>query len=402
MNSMKRLKWVFLLSIIILTTGCWNYRELSEISIVGALGIDVVDNQFDVSVEIINAKKVATNGSVGGSAGNESTIVIYHSKAKTLKEALINMVFEAPNPLYIGHINLVLIGEEAARQGVKEFSDFLMADTDSRKIFPTVVVKGGKAIDAMQIAMPLETVTSANVKASLEAIKAVNGSLSNRLFDEILMCLYMEGRHPTASSIEIVGNQEAGSNTESLSNSIPKGSLIIDGSAVFKGDKLVGYYDTKESLGYTIIRNQAPTADLSFPCDDDDNYGNVVIDNIKSKLETNIVNNKPFAKISVTGKAALPEFNCKFDISKSKNITKVEEMVNKELKKVINNTVVKTQKEFGSDVFGFGERLFKDHNKEWQKYKKDWDQIFPTVGYKIKADIKLESIDATLKSAKGA
>ncbi|MGO1528966.1 Ger(x)C family spore germination protein, partial [Senegalia sp. (in: firmicutes)] len=54
-------KIILLLIIIIsinLITGCWDKRELSELSIASAIGIDRVEDEYLVSVQIINPSEV--------------------------------------------------------------------------------------------------------------------------------------------------------------------------------------------------------------------------------------------------------------------------------------------------------------------------------------------------------
>jgi spore germination protein KC len=81
---MKHLKIIFVCAIVLLMTGCWNYRSLEELAIVGAIGIDVDNDGFNISVEIINPKKVGGTSS-SGNTPEETDIVVYKVKAKTVR-----------------------------------------------------------------------------------------------------------------------------------------------------------------------------------------------------------------------------------------------------------------------------------------------------------------------------
>ncbi|MFA5410063.1 MAG: Ger(x)C family spore germination protein, partial [Bacilli bacterium] len=346
---MKWFKLIFLIVTVFILTGCWNYRELEDLAIVGAIGVDKGDNGYAISVEVLNAKKVASS-TTSSSGSDETPSVVYEAEGKTIREALNRIILEAPKKLYIGHMNLLVISEAIAKDGLYSITDFFMRDVESRKIFPIVVVRNTKASVVLKTIKPLETVTSSNIEASLTATSSVSSIVSNRLFDEVLTSLYQEGRHPTVSAIEVVNPTEEGETNDNLSSTEAKTTVKIIGSSVFKNDKLVGYLNTEESLGYTIIRNKVESLTISFSCDSN-NYGNVVVDGLSTNLKVNIDKNKPVANINVTGGAALVEYNCKDDLTNESNIKKITSLVNAALKTIINNAINITQTKFSSDIF---------------------------------------------------
>lgn len=396
---MKFIKLLLIFIAIMLLTGCWNYRELEDLAIVGAVGIDRNDKAYHVSIEVINPQTVASNSN-SGAGMSETPTIVYESSGMTIREALNNIVLEAPYSLYLGHLNLLVISEPVAKHGIYDIIDFFMRDIEVRKIFPVVVVKNAKASDVLKILKPLETVTAVNIKSSLEAAASINSFMSNRVFDEILTCLYVEGRHPTISAIEVINFSEEGQTSENLDNTDSLVKVKITGSAILKQDKLVGYLDGKEGLAFTIIRNNVQSMTLSFPCDEKDNYATVVIDKITNDLKIDMSKNKPIAKINIKGTGALVEYNCKSDLNSQKDINQIKSMVVKELTTILETTVEKTQNELKSDVFGFGERIYKDHNSYWKKNKDNWDEKFSKMEYKIKTDIKIERTASIVESAK--
>lgn len=397
---MKYLKLLFLFPILLLMTGCWNYRELEDLAIVGGIGIDEDENGFEISIEVLNPKKAGGSSQTGGGGGSEeTTTVVYTTQAKTIREALAKTVLDSPKKFYIGHMNLLAISEEVAKKGIKEFIDFFVRDTESRKVFTMVVVKNAKAKDILKQLEPLQSITAANIQARFDTITKYYGAISNASFDEVLMCLYTEGREPTVASVEIIGPPEEGSNNDNLSSTEAKAIIRIAGAAILKKDKLVGYLDDKESIFYSMIRNRATTTNLSFPCDEKNHFGSVVIDGLSNKYKVEKTKNGPVAKIEISGKAALTEYNCSIDLKKSKNIKKIEEMVNKEIKSQLKNVVNKVQK-LNTDIFGFGEQLYRNNNQYWKQLKKDWDKIFPTMKYEVKSSITIERISSTIDTAR--
>ena len=248
-------------------TGCWNYRELEDLLIVSALGIDSNEDGFDISVEVINDKMVSGGEQSGGSSSEETQIVVYSSKAKTIREAIDKIILESPKRLYLGHMNLLVISEDIAKKGINEFLDYFMRDTEIRKTFFTTVVKNAKASDVLKILQPIENITAVNIQSSLEIANVYYGEFSNQTLEEIVRCLFTTGRNPTIAAIEVTGDVKKGSKNDNVSTTSPKTSIKVKGTAVFKGDKLVGYLNEKEAIYYAVVRDKIDTISLSFPCD---------------------------------------------------------------------------------------------------------------------------------------
>ena len=103
----------------------------------------------------------------------------------------------------------------------------------------------------------------------------------------------------------------------------------------------------------------------------------------------------PHAEVIINGEAALTECNCKIDLEIPKNIKKIEDMVNKEMKKEMEKVIAKIQ-EFNSDVFGYGEFLYRNHYQYWKKQNKIWNDIFPKIETTVKSNIKVIRISATI------
>ncbi len=399
---MKKIKLFIILSLLCLTTGCWNYRELNDLTIVSAIGIDEENGVYNVSVQIMDPAQQGGNTNSSGSSSESTPIDVYEGQGKTILEAMSNILLKQPGDIFLGHVDIVVISDQLARKGIENFIDFLLRDRESRKIFPMVITKNSKASDIIKLITPLELISGKYINSTLEATKKNSGVVSNRLFDEVLMCLFVEGREATISSIELIGPPEKGKNVDNPSTAVPSTYFRINGSGVFIKDKLVGYLNEKESLGYTYIRNHTESTVISVPCDDEGNYAGIKLEKTKSKIKTTIKDNKPIGEITIETKAVISEFNCKMDLLKSENIKNIEKNTNKELKKLLTSTMNKAQKELKSDIFGFGEYLYRNQYDEWKKYKKDWNETFSNMEYKIKVSTEIRNVGSIIDSLKNS
>lgn len=393
---MRKIKFILITIVILTATGCWQYRELNDLALVSAIGIDKEKDDYLVSIQVINVKKQTKDFS----GGDESPVTVYEGKGKTLGEALNKIALESPKELYLGHINMVVVGEETAKEGIREYIDFLLRDREVRKIYPFIIAKEAKAIDVLKVLTTIETLPALNLTSIIANSEKANGTITNRTFDNVLMCLYVRGRHAGVTAVEIIGEVKDGENTKNTATTIPKTKLVATGPAVLKDDKLVGYLSDKEGLGYNFIRSRVISTIISFPCDDEGNYGSVKLDKPKVTLKTEVKDDEPFTDIKLEVTATLTDYNCKLDLQKSDNVTKIEKMVDKEVKSILESVIVATQKKYKTDVLGFGENIYRDHYKSWEKLEKDWDEIYPDAKYKIEAKTTINNTGSITTPAK--
>jgi len=396
---MKKILIVLFL-VLICTTGCWNYRELDNLAIVGALGIDYdpETKEFITSIQIFNAKKSSAESD--SSESTKSPVTFYENRGKTINEAIRYILRESPRRIYGGHLEVTVLGETVLKEKPLEALDFLFRDSESRKDFELVVAKDCSVSDVLKILTPLDNVPSTSLLQNIKMLSDMTGIIPAVSFDRFLYFIYGNGIEPFLPAVTVIGDKEEGSESDNTSSSKPKGNLKLTGTAIFKDNKLVGYLDEKTSMGINFAIGNMKTTIISFPCDDD-NYASIeLIGSNKYKLKTDIKNNKPIGKVEANIRTALTEINCSINLESSKEMEKVEKMVNKEIKKIIESAIKKVQTEYQSDVFGFGAYLYHNNNKYWQKNKNNWNEVFSTMQVDVKVNAKLIAKGSSVTTVK--
>lgn len=381
-------KRYLLLILVFFITGCWNYRELNTMAIVGSIGIDYDEenNMFDVSVQVFNAKN--SSASSNSSSEEKSTVTYYEQKAKTIHEAFRNMVTELPKKLYIGHLDLVIFGEQLAKKHFTDALDFLFRDSESRKDFQVFVTKDCKASDVLKVLTPLITIPSASLRETLASLSKFKGFSTKITYDETLSYVYGTGIEVVLPVVQIVGDVKDGENTDNISDTTTKTRLIVDGMSVFKNNLLIGYLNGDESIGYNFIVGSLEKSVLSFPCDDKNNYASIEINKVKSgskvKFENEIISN-----INVDGEAVISEINCQIDLTNQQNILKIQEEANQRIIDLINSALEKSMITYNSDIFGFGNQLYRKQYFKWEEIKNNWYDYFPNIKTSVTSKIKI-------------
>lgn len=380
---------------IFVVSGCWSSRDLNELAIATAIGIDKAENgEYEISVQIINPSEIAGQGKT-----NASSVTIYKIKDKTLFEAIRRLTTEAPRKIYLSHLRVIVFGEELAREGIQKTLDFLSRDHEYRSDFYFLVAKNSKAKDIISILTPLENISANKIHSSLQMSEKAWAPTTTVTLDKLISALVSEGANPVLTGIMIVDEDvEKGSSVKNLEEVIHHATLKLENLSAFKGDKLVGWLNTKESKGYNYIKDNVTNTVGHVPCPDKE--GNVVVEVIRSKTKNTVevINGEPKVLIHTSAEVHIGEVRCTLDLTKPQEIHALEKEVNEQFKDVINGAVRVAQEDLKSDIFGFGELVHRANPKVWKKLKENWNDTFTTLVVDVTTDVKIRRTGTILDS----
>ena len=378
---MKKLLLVF--AFLLLLTGCWDYKELNEYSIVTGIAIDKTDDKYEVSVLISNSPKDSSN-----SESNESDVVVYSGKADTIFGAFKDIGLISPKEIYFGSFSVLIISDDVAKDGIEDVVDIFLRYPNSRKSFYVTIAKDSKAKDILKIMTPLSNFPSQNISSNLSSSTNLQGIITKTNFNELLSILVKDGIDPTINSIYIVGDKKDGFDKKNLEESEPKTYVKLGNLALFKNYKLVDYTTYDESLGINFINNNIKETHLKIKYNND--Y--VVIDTtkIKSTVKPSFKDNEPKIDIDIKGEATIIESSGNIDLNDYKTIEELQKLTDKKIKKLINEAITKA-KNNKTDIFGFGLLFYQEYPKYFSDNKDNWDNIFKDLNTDMSVKIILKN-----------
>lgn len=391
---MKKIKIFLFLVAALLLTGCGNYRELNDLAITTGIAFDIKDDQYIVSYMIANSNKAETD-----SKDSETKITVYEGQGNTISSAYKDLNSKNPKIPYIGHLEVVIISEDLAKKGMLEALDFLMRNPESRKEFYIVLSKNVEAGTLLKTLAPLESFPSQNIAEIIKSNKDDQSTIVMQKYSAVITNMIDEGVEPIINGIELDGNKEEGQMQESLEKATPSATIKIDKIGIFKKDKLLGWSTHDETVGINIINNSAGFILLETKCDD--KYMTSTLKDIKTKPIITFENNIPKIKLKIKADAAILEMQCKRNLEETKIMKELENEFNEKLKSIIDETIYMAQKKYKSDIFGFGNYIYKNNLKKWNIIKDKWNnEIFPEI--KIDTEIKINlnnkgSLEQSLK-----
>lgn len=390
---MKRGIVLLMVSSVVLT-GCWDRRELNEISITLGVGIDETEDGYLVTTQVV----VPTEMSMKGGRGN-SQVILYQSEAKTLTKAIQKIATLAPRNIYIGDLLILVISESLAEKGIGEILDYFSRNQEIRSDFFIVIARNMEAKDILNVTTAIDNIPANQIFNMIKTSEKELSSTIEITLDNLIVDIASEGKEAVLTGVEVFGDLRIGSSKENVASISPSAQIEIGDLGVFKKDKLVGWLSEKESRGYNEITNRVKRTVTTLSCPDG---GTTAIDVIQFNSETKakVINGKPELDIIIDVKGNISELNCQIDLTKTETISMLETIFNEELRDIMQTSITTSQKNYQADIFGFGEVVHRDEPNEWKKLKKNWNQEFTDLQVNIKVDSKISHLGAINNSFK--
>ena len=389
---MKKFTIIIITFIIAITlTGCGGYEELNNLSIVTAVAFDKTDDEYELSFLIANSPKAQTSAKEG-----EAKTTVYTGKGKTIAEASKDIEQIVPKQIYLGHINVVVISEDIAEDGFLKIADWLLRNPQTRKKFYLLQAKDVSAKNILKIVSPLESFPSQSIATLIESNSETKSIATSITYSNFIGQILEKGYDPVLPSITIKGDVEEGSNEKNLETTEPESYLVLGPLAIYKGDKLEGFSNEKESWAINVLKNEAKEVNYNVKYQNQD----ISIETSSLKSDIKIID-KNNIEITISGVGDIYNINNQIDIQNYKEINKIEKTWSKSLKKDLSKVVKKVQNKYKADIFGFGNLIYKNDPKTWEKLEKEWNtKYFPNLNVKMKTNLKISATGSLVKTIK--
>lgn len=388
---MNRKFFVFLTAVLsmFLLSGCWDSMELNDRAIELAWGVDKGKKKaIEVSTQVIIPSKVSGGqgtGSTGGSPGNP--YFVETGTGKDSLDAVQQMQTKLSRRIFRGQRRIIVIGEPLARKGIKGIMDMYTRDPAINLLTDIFVIKGGTAKEFLKASYPLENIPA------LGALKAYNqvGGQKTVSFLNFLLAANSEGSCPTMPAIAVRSPTDGG---PSKSNGFRIGSI-----AIFNKDlKLIGFLNPKESETLRWVTGKLDKLTITAFVPQEKHYVSLDTSKLDSHIQPVIQGNKIKIYITLKGRGVIRENNTSLDLTQVKNVALVENALDKQVEKDVLHTVTKVQKEYRTDVFGFGDAIQRNELRQWKSLKKNWTKEFPEAQIFVKANLIVRKIGVTGQS----
>lgn len=384
MKSGRHFKIYFLILLIVIPvflSGCWDSRELNKLSIVAGVGGDMAPGTGEVTLtyQSIVPSRVKSSSSSGGSGeqkggGALQTIQLDHSTGSSVLDAVSRYTQHGSRRPFYEHTQVYVLGKDAVQQGIYPFLDIIARDPATR---PGVllVVSEEKASDILEIQDGMENIQAVEMAAEIK-LSADLSKYPAVSYLEFVNRLMSKTTAPIAPMIGIF--EETG----------PEGKkqkkIRISGTAVFKGDRMIGELNERESSGLLWATDKIKKGFVMIP------EASLGIVQAKGKIVPELQGDKIKITIEIDEESNLIEYKGHQDMTS--NI--LQELEMGQASEIASQVMAAVEKSFSlnADVFGFGEAVHRKYKKEWEDLKSRWDEIYPGIEVSVKVKTHLNEI----------
>lgn len=373
---------IFCIFLVLALPGCWDRRELETLSISHAMGIDRLENgQIQVSLQMARPMATKSTSQKGGNHGGaEKAVWVTTTTGRTLFEALRNGRDRISRRSFYGRNKIIIIGEEAAKSGISPLLDMVIRRSDFRELSLVFVAKG-KALDILQARSEQEKDPAKALENLAEATGLTSKAVKTTLLD-VMKSLVSKTTDPFVSGLELVEipDSKEGKKIAKLSK-----------TAVFKGDRLIGWFDDKETRGLLWILGDVESGIIVVKSPEDESK-KVALEIIKasSKVKPDLIEGKPTMTVYVEEVGNLGEQMSAVNLATPEYFSELENRKAEVIKEEIDASLQKAQT-LGVDVFKFGLEFHRKFPKEYQELEENWEKEFKEMTVNIEVKAKLNA-----------
>lgn len=376
----------------IFLTGCWSSHEINTLAISMCIGIDKTKTGYLVSEQVLNPKAISSS-----KATNESPVMVFTTEGEDLEEAIRKFTSQSSRKLYHSHVQMVVVSEDVAKDGLNDILDFFARDREFRTDYNFIVAKNTTANKILSILTPIDSIPGVDMFNSLKTSEKNWAPTKSIRIIELINSIIADGKNPVLTGVEISNAETYPDSTDDLKQSSKLQALKFNSLGAFRKDKLVGWLNEDESKGYNYIIGNV-TSSSGYV-----NYGDNVritseIINAKSVMKASLIDGRPAIDVEINVNVNINAVAGEFDVSKEENIKIFNELSENKIKLLCESVLNKAQNSYKTDIFGFGEVLHRKYPELWEEIKDDWNNEFTDIPVNFTVKVKTNQLGQVTKS----
>lgn len=376
-NCISKILILFILIVSpLMLCGCWDYTEMNDVKYVAGFALDKERNEYILTSEVLEASISA----------NTIKSNIVQSRGKTIHSALRDAIKKTGKMLQLSHTKVVIVSEEIAEEGIVPAIDLINRDVEVRNDMWILVSGMNTASEVLTKGKIDDEIISYELA---DAIKSSNktGKYNSIEVFKFISDLSNKGIDATTPMVKTV-KQES------------KVYFQVFGTAVFKQDKMIGKLNEGDTVILQILRDKKPIFIIPIELQ---NRGSLSLEimNINRKVKVKRENDKISMNMYINMDVALSELaEEEVNYISKENREKLKKQVEEYIDKNANELIQKLQKEYKSDIVGFGDLIRKDVPKEWRKIGNGWKDKYQDTDIKVYANVNIKYSGLTKQNIK--
>ncbi len=373
----------FIVVSLLLLSGCWDRRDLDERGIVSGVAVDKAEQSSGIvyTVQVIDPAQVSTGKT---NPGDSKPFFLLSAEGTTIFYAVRHLAQSSARKLFYDHNNVILFGEELARQGIDKYLDFFMRNEEIRKN-NWLMVAEGKGADVLKAETPLVPTSAQYLGKLVEEQAASNSESLGIRFVKFSQQVMSQSTAPLAPLVR----------TGDMGN---EAQLRVSGMAVFNRElRMVGKLNGPESRGLMWVLGKVKSGIILIQPGTCEDFYSLEIIRASSRIMPAMENGNPQITVKIAVRSNLGEAGCTDDLLKPAIWNTMEKQQAQAVRREIM-LALEQARQLNADIFGFGDAFYKKYPAEWKQLGPKWQEIFPALKVNVVVESKVERPGATVKT----
>ncbi len=354
-------KFLIFICIVFMCTGCWNYKELTELGIISAMAISKRDGNYVIDMQIVNIVEAGDKGVP------ESPISVMSGEGTTVADAIRSINMKTSKVFFSSNMEYMIIDKSVTNENLKEVLDFLARDTKLSLNFLIVTATNDDPKDVLSALSQFNLNPASNVSELIRRSEGRYGASHSITFKDYLREYLDKGITPVYPNIHLVGSLEEAEDNETLKESDTDDYIEIYNLVAFDKDGNTINIGKDESFGYNFLTNHIKNGSVTSSCGDN----HFTVQTLKSKIGFDELKGN---KITIKGEVQAEVFfyGCEESLSDTKTLDKLADLTKDTITDYIKKTIL-LAKESKTDFIGIGNWIYKNETDYFDWDNKDWD-----------------------------
>ena len=320
-------KILIIILTLLLCTGCFDYKEINDLAIINAIGVDYENDEYVITLEILNDQ-----------IDKDSSKITSYTKVghgKNLTSAIENAADKLSKQLIFNHIKLMILSKSIIEEKFENIIDLFLRNTYFRENFYVISATKNKPETLLNHTTNEAPIASTAITDTLESIRYSSNTNVLKKFDEIVEEVITYGIDTCFSNITLKDDE-----------------FIVDGMSIFNNYSYKSNLNNEYVKIYNLLTDNfdRPTYTINY-----DNLSFTTAIN-NGKINTEIKS----GTINVTGNlmGRIIDNDPKYNIRDPKNLEKIDNDFTNLLNKKISE-FIKVLQDNNSDILGITRNYYK-------------------------------------------
>ncbi|WP_026558914.1 Ger(x)C family spore germination protein [Bacillus sp. J37] len=356
---MKKIRALFLVSLLAVLTSCHNVKEIHNQAYAVGMGVDYVEGEYHIILQFLDFSNVAKTDQQ--KSAEPVPVWMAKGKGRTIETALNDIFNTIQMRVNFEQLNLVLFGENmiaSTKQLEEAFNTFTSSFTVRLTAWSYITKEKLEDVFTSSIIFDFPfSYSRLNQPDEGSKQSATVQAISLR---EFVMQLNEKTKTTIVPSIKI--NKDL-----MMKEKTKEPAAVIDGAHLFKDKTYKGWLSIQELTGFIWTNNNSERSITEF----EPEKGKILaVELLEPNLKLIPEKVKGSYNIEVDLTALIKE-SVDQHVTQNNIKKEIENLIKEEVEKTY-----KTAKKLGADIFQLEDHAYRYHLKDWRKYKEEQKNIY--------------------------